>query len=158
VSVPEGIRIETNPKITPDQLFSFYERNRICEVGYGKETASRVLTGSSLIVAAFEGDELVGIVRAMFDGVASVLMEFSLDVRHQGRIGKYRNGSLIEHDDSGLGKAMGSRLLDDLRRMGSSFVSFDIVEDCEEPFYTSLGFSHNKGHLPYYIDERPYVK
>jgi len=37
-------------------------------------------------------------------------------------------------------------------------LSFDIVANCEEPFYSSLGFSHNKGHLPYCIDERPYVR
>ena len=66
----DKVRIEVNPKITPEQLFSFYERNNCCETGYGIEVAIKVLQYSSLIIGAFEGDELVGMARAMFDGVA----------------------------------------------------------------------------------------
>jgi hypothetical protein len=30
---PADIRILLNPTITPDQLFAFYEKNDICEIG-----------------------------------------------------------------------------------------------------------------------------
>jgi len=73
----DNIRVEVNPIITPKQLFSFYERNNCCEVGYGIEVATRVLEHSSLIIGAFEGQELVGVTRAMFDGVAAAIMELS---------------------------------------------------------------------------------
>ena len=74
----DRVKVEINPEITPEQLFSFYERNNCCETGYGIEVASKVLQHSSLIIGAFEGDKLVGIARAMFDSVAASIMEFSL--------------------------------------------------------------------------------
>ena len=48
----EGIVISINAPITPAQLFDFYERNQICEVGSGPEVAARVLEHSALCVAA----------------------------------------------------------------------------------------------------------
>ena len=151
------VRIEVNPEITPDQLFSFYERNNICETGYGKETASKVLDHSSLIVAAFEGDKLVAIARAMFDGLAAVIMEFCVALEYQGEDFRYNNGSLIEKDSLGLGQELGKVLIDELIKMGATFISYYIVENCEEEFYELLGFEHNIGHLVYYIERRPYV-
>ncbi len=151
------IEILVNPKITPDQLFSFYERNDICEKGFGKEIASRVLKHSSLIVGAFEGDKLVGIARAMFDGCSANISEFSLELKYQGEGLKYDNGSLIERDTSGIGSRMGGALVDELWRMGATFIDYYLVENCEEEFFRSLGFEHNVGHLVYYIDRRPYV-
>jgi hypothetical protein len=53
---PADIRILLNPTITPDQLFAFYEKNDICEKGFGKEVAARVLDRSDVIVGAFRGD------------------------------------------------------------------------------------------------------
>lgn len=153
----DEVRILVNPKITPDQLFSFYERNNICEKGFGKEVASRVLKHSSLIVGAFEGDKLVGIARAMFDGCSANISEFSLELKYQGEGLKYDNGSLIERDTSGIGSRMGKALINELLRMEATFIDYYLVEDCEEEFFRSLGFEHNVGHLVYYLDRRPYV-
>ena len=47
-------------------------------------------------------------------------------------------------------------MLEELERLGSTFVSGYIVQGAEEAFYRSLGFKENSGHLVYYIDERPY--
>jgi hypothetical protein len=152
-----GVRLEANPRITPEQLFSFYEANNCCETGYGIEVASMVLQYSSLIIGAFEGDELVGIARAMFDGVAASIMEFSLDLKHQGQERKSGNGSVIVKDESGLGKNIGELLIEELLEMGAKFITFYIIENCEEAFYESLGFRWNRGHLVYNIDRRPYV-
>ena len=150
-------RILVNPKITPEQLFSFYERNDVCEKNFGIEVASRVLDHSSLIVGAFLGDELVGLARAMFDGCSAEIMEFSLDLRYQGEGLTFNNGSLIEKDTYGVGKRIGDILVEELLRMGATFISCYILGVYEEGFYQSLGFRHNEGHLPYYIDKRPYV-
>jgi len=157
MSNTDAVRIVVNPTITPDQLFSFYVRNDICEKGFGKEVASRVLYHSSLIVGAFEGDNLVGIARAMFDGLSAGIMEFSLEVAYQGDGLKYNNGSLIEKDSSGVGKRIGKVLVDELINMGATFITVYIVENCEEPFHRSVGFEHNTGHHVYCIDRRPYV-
>ena len=151
------IKISVNPKITPDQLFSFYERNDICEKGFGREVAATVLDHSSLIIGAFEGDKLVGIARAMFDGLSAAIMEFCLDLEYHGDGLQYNNGSVIEKDSSGLGKRIGRVLIDELIKMGATFITAYVVENCEELFYRSVGFEHNTGSLVYHIDRRPYV-
>lgn len=152
------VLIKVNPKITPDQLWDFYVRNDICEVGYGKEVAVKPLYNSSLIVGAFQGDRLVGIARAMFDGQAAAIMEFCLECALQGEKLEYENGSLVEDDRYGIGKQMGETLVSELRNMGATFIHGYIVEDCEEKVYSSFGLRENKGHLVYILDERPYVK
>lgn len=152
----DGIRIEINPAISADQLFSFYEKNDICEKGFGREVAARVLDHSSLIVVAFDGDRLVGIARAMFDGLSACIVEFCLDLEYQGETA-YENGSLIEGDRIGLGKKIGDTLIDELRKMGACFISATALEAVEEDFYRSLGMRLNRGSLDYIIDERPYV-
>lgn len=151
----DNFRILVNPVITAEQLFSFYQRNHICEEGYGKELASKPLHNSSLIVGAFEGDKLVGIARAMFDGLSAVIMEFCMELEYQGENLEYENGSLIGKDDSGLGKRIGKVLIDELFRMGADFISYEIVRDYEEGFYESLGFEPHPGAIVY-IDKRPY--
>ncbi len=152
-----NIKIIVNPQITADQLWDFYVRNDICEVGFGKETSAIPLKHSSLIVGAFYEDKLVGIARAMFDGLSAVIMEFCLELELQGNNLEYCNGSLIEKDTFDIGKQMGDIFLKELRAMGANFIFLYIVQDCEENFYKSIGFKENKGHLCYCIDERPYV-
>lgn len=122
----DSIRIMVNPDITADQLFSFYQRNHICEEGYGKELACKPLHNSSLIVGALEGDRLVGIARAMFDGLSAVIMEFCVELEYQGENLEYENGSLIGNDDYGLGKRIGEVLLNELFKMGADFILYDI--------------------------------
>ncbi len=154
----DKVNVLVNPKISGDQLLSFYERNNACEVGEGKEGATRVLQHSSLIIGAFEGDKLVGIARAMFDGSAGAIMEFSIDLEYQGQDLKFRNGTTIEKDSSGLGKKMGRILIEELFRMGTTFIEYYILQKCDEEFFESVGFKHNKGLLPYFIDIRPYSR
>jgi hypothetical protein len=148
--------IQVNPQLTADQLFDFYQRNDICEVGFGKHVAARILDHPHLIVAAFDRGELVGLARATFDGLSAHVMEFSLDLRWQGQT-RYKNGSLLEADPHGLGRALGERLLQELDQKGCTFVTAYLVEGCEEPFYGSIGFRENAGHRAFYIDKRPYA-
>ena len=150
----EKIKTLINPAITPKQLFSFYERNDVCEKNFGVEVASRVQYHSSVIVAAFCSDELIGITRAMFDGCSADIMEFSLDLRYQGESLKHNNGSLIEKDSLGIGQKMGELLIKELLDMGATFINYYILVGCEEEFFELLGFRNNKGLLPYYIDKR----
>jgi hypothetical protein len=143
-----------NPHLSADQLFDFYRRNGICEAALGRERAARILDFPHLIVGAFDGKELIGLARATFDGLSAHVIEFSLDLRWQGQT-RRRNGSLIEADPRGLGRALGDRLLAELDRQGCTFVTGYIVKDCEERFYESLGFRENVGHSVFCIDKRP---
>ena len=109
------------------------------------------------IVGAFYEDKLVGIIRATFDGLSADIKEFCLECELQGVDLKYSNGSLIEKDTFGIAKKMGLLLIDELRKLGNTFIVGYIVEGLEEGVYNSIGLEHNKGHLVYYRDERPYV-
>ena len=157
MTLQQHIDIKINPTITADELFNFYERNGICEVGFGKDTAARILEHPHLIVAAYAETELIGLARATFDGLSAHIMEFSVDIRNQGDNLKYNNGSLMEADNSGVGKLLGEHLLSELKKMGATFITGYIVANCEESFYRSIGFGENEGHLVYYIDKRLYV-
>jgi hypothetical protein len=157
MSTPAPPIIRVNPHLTADQLFDFYRRNNVCEVGFGKDTAARVLDHPHLIVAAFDREELVGLARATFDGLSAHVMEFSLDLRWQGPT-RHGNGSLVEADLQGLGRSLGQRLLAELEQRGCTFVTAYIVDGCEECFYQGLGFRQNVGHSVFYIDMRPYAR
>ncbi len=151
------IEIKYMPEISEDQLWDFYVRNDICEIGYGKETAVIPLKYHPYMVGAFYGEKLVGIIRATFDGLSADIKEFCLECELQGENLKYNNGSLLEKDSFGIAKKMGTLLLEELRKLGNTFITGYIVEGLEEEMYQSIGLEHNVGHLAYYKDERPYV-
>jgi hypothetical protein len=157
MDMPLSHSIRVNPSLAAEQLFGFYQRNHICEAGFGKEMAARILDHPHLIVAAFDRDELIGLARATFDGLSAQVMEFSIDLRWQGST-RHGNGSLMESDAKGLGRALGEALLAELDRRGCTFVTSYIVTGCEERFYESLGFRANAGHSVFCIDKRPYVQ
>jgi len=148
----DAVRVE----VAPD-LHAFYVQNNICEAEYAPEVAARPLTRSSVVVAAFEGNELVALARALCDGLAADIVEFCVALRWQGLDLEHANGSLIEKDDFGLGLRVGQILLQELERLGADFISVCCLEEVEEDFYRSLGLSHNPHSLEYVRDRRPYV-
>jgi hypothetical protein len=83
-------------------------------------------------------------------------MEISVDLRWQG-VTPHANGSLVERDPHGLGGAVARRLLQELERIGATFVTGYIVQGVEEEFYKDIGLVENVGHLVYCRDRRPYV-
>lgn len=155
MTTPPETTIVVGPSLTADQLFDFYERNGICEAGFGRDVAARILEHPHVVVGAFASDELVGLARATFDGLSAAIMEFALDLRWQTCGG---NGSLMEGDAFGLGARLGRALLAELERLGSTFVSAYVARGVEEAFYEALGFEENSGHAVYVVDRRPYVR
>jgi hypothetical protein len=151
------IEIKYTPNITDEQLWDFYVRNNICEAGHGKENAVKPLKFNPYIAAAFYEDKLVGIIRAIFDGLSADIMEFCLELELQGDELEHENGSLIEKDKYGIAKKMGKLLVDELRKLGNTFITAYIVKDLEEDVYTSMGLKINDGHSVFVRDERPYV-
>jgi len=151
--------IKYMPKITEKQMWEFYIRNDICEAGYGKDVAVKALKyNNSHIVAAFFEDKLVGFIRAMFDGLGMYIIEWGLELTLRGGTSEYNNGCMMENDTFGIFKQMGLMLLDESKKLGSTFVDCTIVENTEESVFESIGMKHNTGHLQYYIDLRPYVQ
>ena len=153
------VEIKFMPGITDEQLWEFYVRNDICEAGYGKTASVKALRyGNSHITAAFYEDKLVGIIRGLFDGQGMTIAECGLELALQGNELTHENGSLIEKDSYGIFKQMGLLLLDEMQKLGGTWADFILVEGLEETTFASLGMKHNTGHLPYYIDTRPYVQ
>jgi hypothetical protein len=148
--------IRIDPAITPDQLHAFYRRNQICEAAYSQERAAVVLGAPGLVVAAFDGDALVGLVRVLTDGLAAAIMEFSVELALQGST-VHGNGSLIEGDRAGLASRLGEVMIAELTARSIDFVSYDIVEGPEQAFFEALGFQRNTGMINYTLDRRPYV-
>ena len=153
----DKIIIKYRPELSSEQLWDFYIRNDICEVGHGKENAVKPLNFNPYIVAAFYEDKLVGIIRAMFDGLTADIMEFCLECELQGNDLKYNNGSVIERDKYGIAKQMADLLVSELRKLCNTGVVAYIIEGTEEQVYESIGLKQNTGHLVYIMDERPYI-
>ena len=152
-----SVSIKVNPDITPDELYEFYIENDICEKGYGREIATKPLKHNSIIVAAYDGQRMIGIADAMFNGIEAVIMEFCLAVDYQGDGLELDNGSMMEKDNKSVGRRMGEKLVEELHGMGAYFISAIVYEDLEKEFYESIGFGRNDGHVSYIIDTRPYV-
>ena len=142
--------------ITPGELFEFYKRNDICETGYGRELSEIVLQHPGVWVAAYIGDELIGFVRALHDGLHGDIVEFSLDLRYQDR-NENEIGCFIDSDPYGIASDMGKALLRELRSRGCYFFSVIVHGQYQPEFYESIGFRENEGHKEYIIDARPYV-
>jgi GNAT superfamily N-acetyltransferase len=152
------VTVSYMPEITETQMWEFYVRNDICEAGYGKDVAVKALRyGNSQIVAAFYEDKLVGIIRAMFDGLGMYIIEVGLELALQGDCPEYDNGSLIKKDTFGVYKQMGLLLIEETKKLGGTWVDCTVFED-EKEVIKSLGFEYNTRHYPYYIDIRPYVQ
>ncbi len=151
------ITYQVNPKITKEELYDFYQDNSICEEGYGKEIATRVLSYTSLIVGAYDGEKLIGVTRSMFDGVTAEVVEFCLAVSYQGQNLVYDNGSIVEKDEYGIGTELGKKTINELLKMGAYFVSTVTFEEAEKDIYLSVGFDRNDGHVNYIFEKRPYV-
>ena len=152
-----GLRIVRNPRITPKQLHAFYTRTGVCEAGFPPAEVGKVLGHSDVVLAAYQGNTLVGFARGLCDGLAGYVAELCVDPALQGRSTRHSNASLIEGDTAGLGRWLGASLLVELRKLGASFFSVYAVDGVEDTFYKSLGFEENTGHTMYYIDTRAYV-
>jgi hypothetical protein len=154
---PNDVKVILNPKITEDQLWDFYVRNDICEAGYGDKKITAIpLEKTHLIVGAFYGDKLVGIVRVLHDGLSANIYEFGLELELQGK-NQHKNGSLIENDQFGIAQKMGLLMKDELAKIGIDFINYYVVEGIEETFFESIGLVENIGHKVYIWDNRPYV-
>ncbi len=152
------MRLAVDPIISQDQLWDFYVRNDICETGYGdKRIAAIPLEHSSVIVGAFAGEKLVGILRALTDRSQAFIAEFCLDLTLQ-RENEHGNGSLIQSDPHGVAKAMYALMHAELQKLGVDFITAYIVEGIEESVYQGVGLVENEGHKVYVWDDRPYVK
>jgi len=152
---PDDVKILVNPEISVDQLWSFYARNGLYEAQcYDKQTAATSLKNSELVIGAFIGNELVGLLTVLHDGLDAKISIFylALDLQVDNR---YECGGVIENDPYDVARKMGLMMVDELNKIGIYFISYTAVSGKEDKLMESIGFTENKGHIEYIIDSRP---
>ena len=149
------ITVREEPDLDPAELWDFYVEGECCEVRYGPQRAPSVLAKSDVVVTARNAGKLVGVARAITDGIDACIMELSLLPSHQGPGCVHEIAPLIEDDARGVGKRLAETLVHALLARGICFIERSSAYRTELPFYESAGFAPNTGHTPMYIDRRP---
>jgi len=112
-----------------NQVRGLFDGNSFWAQGRSRKTLMRMLLGSSSVVSAWQGSQLVGIGRATSDGVfRAVLWDVVVAEEHQGR---------------GLGSRIVQALLSSPPVAASERVYLMTTNSCG--FYERLGFSGDHG-------------
>jgi len=125
------------------ELLGFYERQNH-QTTQSLEKLAGMLERSACVVTARDEGQLVGIARAITDGVRGYLTECKLDPAYQGPGAVTRRDGRIEHDALGIGRQMAERVLECLREAGVETVHVT-AHGTEEDFCFDLGFRKCRG-------------
>ena len=149
----QRIAVCEEPELDPKELWEFYVSNDCCETRYGPERATSVLKRSAVVVTARDGGALVGVARAITDGLDADIMELTVARSHQGE--KATLGApLVEDDALDVGRRLAAVLVEALLAQGVCFIQ-GYAHKTELDFYKSAGFGVNTDHYPVCIDRRP---
>ena len=146
----ESISYDIVGSVDLDELTSFYDRQGH-RAPSSREKLERMVSGSFCVVTARRGGDLIGIARAVTDGVNGYLTECKLDPRFQGPAAVTRMEGRIEHDQEGIAKEMACRVIDELRGAGVERVHV-LGYGTEADFCEELGFKKIGGMVALYLD------
>jgi len=154
MATPPEIVVREEPTLSRSEVWDFYVENACCEQRYSSERATSVLAKSDVIVTARDRGKLVGLARAITDGLSGSIMELSVALSHQGEQATNQTGALVEDDAFGVGRRLAEVLVNALVARGVDFIDGSVYES-EVETYQKAGFSINTGHLVMYLDRRP---
>lgn len=120
-------------ELDPASVIRLYSEADWWEPGDAAEAVIPLLRGSFRVAAAFDGERLVGMARALSDGASDAYIQ---DVVVDSA---YRK--------QGIGGALVRLLLDELKNSGVSWIGL-IGAPGTEHFYRDLGFTPMEGFLP----------
>lgn len=146
----EPITYEIVESIDLDELTEYYIRQGH-RAPSSREKLERMVAGSFCVVAARRAGRLIGIARAVTDGVHGYLTECKLDPRFQGPGAVTRTDGRIEHDESGIAKEMACRVIDALRSAGVERIHV-LGYGTEVDFCEELGFKKVGGMVALCLD------
>lgn len=130
-------------EVDAENLLEFYRRqNR--ETTASADKLRRMIALSDCVVLAREGGRVIGIARALTDGVRGYFTECKLDPAYQGPGAITRTDGRVEHDEQGIALGMATRVLDRLREQGVESVLVT-AHGTEEDFCADLGFRRARG-------------
>jgi hypothetical protein len=136
--------------VNVDELLEFYEQQNH-QTTESTQKLSEMLRRSAAFVTARDDGRLIGIARGITDGVRGYLTDCKLDPAYQGPAALTRKDGRIEHDEHGIGRTMGMRVLEKFREMGVEQVHA-IAHGTEEDFCAELGFKRARGAVPMQLD------
>ena len=119
--------------LDPASVIRLYSEADWWEPGDAAEAVIPLLRGSFRVAAAFDGERLVGMARALSDGASDAyIQDVVVDSAYRKR---------------GIGGRLVRLLLDELKNSGVSWIGL-IGAPGTEHFYRDLGFTPMEGFLP----------
>ena len=140
--LPE-IEFETVTRPDAEELKSFYDRQHHPTTA-SHEKLARMVENTFCFVTARRGGELVGIARAVTDGLWGRLAECKLDPAFQGPACVTKTDGRIEHDSAGIAAEMARRVIEALRHYGVERIDV-LAYGTEVDFCEELGFRRRSG-------------
>lgn len=139
----ENIEFETTKTPNLQELLDFYARQKH-KITDSDEKLQRMLEKTFCFVTARKNGELIGIARAVTDGLWGGLAECKLDPSYQGPACITRTDGRIEHDTDGIAREMACLVIKALRDYGVERINA-IAHGTEEDFCEDLGFRKRQG-------------
>ncbi len=139
----DGIVFETKAKLDAAELSAFYRRQNHAP-GLSREKLQRMLDNTFCVVVARREEELIGLARAVTDGLWGRLAECKLDPSFQGPACVTRKEGRIEHDADGIAREMARLAIEALREFGVERIDA-VAYGTEVDFCEELGFKKQRG-------------
>ena len=150
----EDVIVREERNLNPKELWGFYIENDCCETRYSMERATSVLSRCDAVVTARDHGKLVGVARAISDGLSAQVMELSVALSHQGPGARNGTGALVEDDRYDVGRRLAGVLVSILHGQGVDWIEM-VACDCELSMYEAAGFKRKEGHRAVIVDRRP---
>jgi spermidine synthase len=130
-----NIMIKKISAVDRDDFIRLYEEAGWWRKSYEKDVSfiDGLVMGSTCFIGAFEGNTMVGMGRAVSDGVSDAYIQDVVILK------AYRG--------KGIGAKILSKILRYLRGRGIDWIGL-IAEPGQEPFYNRYGFVRMKKHVP----------
>lgn len=137
--------IEFKTTKTPDlkELLAFYDRQHH-DITHSNKKLQRMVDNAFCFITAHKDGELIGITRAVTDGLWGYLAECKLDPEFQGPACITRTDGRIEHDTEGIAYEMARLAIQALRDYGVERIDA-IAYGTEVDFCVELGFKKRPG-------------
>lgn len=129
----KDLRLEIVSSVDPADVVELYKDAGWWEEGWQTDVIPAMVRNSFRFAALFDGDKLVGMGRAISDGVSDAYIQ-DIVVRSD-----YRGG--------GWGSKIVSLLVDELHAAGVDWIGL-IGAPGTQPFYEKLGFGVMANHIP----------
>ena len=133
LEMENSLRLEVVTSVRPEAVVDLYMAAGWWEEGWGEDVIPAMVANSFRFVALFDGSELVGMGRALSDGVSDAYIQ-DIVVR-------------TDYRGQGWGKKIVSRLVKELRAVGIDWIGL-VGAPGTQAFYEKLGFSEMPQFVP----------